>query len=154
MRKGDILFTNVVVQSGDKVAELDNIVVNRYGVFVIEAKNYHGFLQGMENDNTWMKTKTTGSGNQYVKMVRNPIRQVKREVFVLKSYIKEHGINVWIDGYVILTEFNSPVASDYILTNYDDIDNAIHRDTEMLSKNRVRRVKEIFANESYIEMAS
>lgn len=154
MRDGDYLLTNVVVQFGHMTAEIDNIIVNRYGVFAIEVKNYHGELRGGEDDRSWEKTKTTKRGNQYVNTVRNPIRQVKRGAFVLRNYIKEQGVNVWVDEYVILTEFNSPVESAYILADYDDIDNAIHRDIKRLTKSKVRRVMKMFSHEAIEEIAS
>lgn len=66
----------------------------------------------------------------------------------LKNYIKEYGINVWVEGYVILTAFNSPIVSEYILEDYDDIDDAIHRDVTMLSNSKVLRIVEILTEDA------
>ena len=79
MRDDDRLFTNVSINYDGRPAELDNVIVNKYGVFVIEVKNYAGAIYGNEDDFEWQKYKTTDAGNTYVKTVKNPIKQVKRQ---------------------------------------------------------------------------
>ena len=91
LRDDDRMFTNVRIKYEDKPAELDLVVVNRYGVFVFEVKNYRGRLVGGEDDFQWQKYKTTEAGNTYEKAVKNPIRQVRREVYVLHHYLDRCG---------------------------------------------------------------
>lgn len=74
LREDDRLFTNVKIEHDGKPTELDNIVVNRFGVFIIEVKNYTGHIVGGEDDYEWQKFKTTNAGNTYEKTVKNPIR--------------------------------------------------------------------------------
>lgn len=69
-------------------AELDCVVVNKNGVFVIEVKNYVGVLFGKENEYEWKKYKKTAAGNVYEKTVKNPIKQVKRQVYILAKYLE------------------------------------------------------------------
>ncbi|MCR5736840.1 MAG: NERD domain-containing protein [Eubacterium sp.] len=126
LREGNQLFTNVSVECDGKRSELDAVIVNEYGVFIIEVKNYSGRLIGGEDDFEWEKYKTTAAGNTYSKIVKNPIKQVKRQIFILARFLDCHGIKVWVDGYVNLLERNSPVISNYILTSTFDIDCAIH----------------------------
>lgn len=78
LREDDYLFTNVPVSYDGKNAELDNVVVNKYGVFIIEVKYYKGRLYGAEDDYEWQKYKDDGYGNTFEKNVKNPIKQVKR----------------------------------------------------------------------------
>lgn len=78
LREGDHLFTNVCVEFDGRSAELDLVVVNKYGVFIIEVKNYTGHIVGSENDGEWLKYKTTPAGMTYEKTVRNPIKQVMK----------------------------------------------------------------------------
>ena len=44
LRDGDYLLTNIEIAYDGRQAEMDCIVVNRFGVFVFEAKNYSGQL--------------------------------------------------------------------------------------------------------------
>lgn len=140
MREDDYLFTNVKVEYDGRNTELDNIIVNRYGVFIIEVKNYSGYLIGKENDYEWKKYKKTSAGNVYVKNVKNPIKQVKRQIYILSNKFKIYGIDVWIRGYVMLMNHN-PIDSRYFLSCADDIDKAIHsRNGAMLSSETVEAI--------------
>lgn len=50
LREDDLLFTNINISYDGRPAELDNVVVNQYGIFIIEVKNYSGKLVGTEDD--------------------------------------------------------------------------------------------------------
>jgi hypothetical protein len=139
LREEDYLLTNVSISYDGRPAELDNVVVNKYGVFIIEVKNYKGCLYGEEDDYTWKKYKDDGYGNTFEKEVKNPIKQVKRQVYILAKYLEVY--NVWVEGYVLLIQGNSPVRSKYVFESVEDIDRAIHT----FGKNRlsVRTVESI-----------
>lgn len=126
MTKGDVLLRNVELSYEGKEAELDCVVVNKYGVFIFEVKNYSGTLEGGEEDHEWKKIKETDSGNVYEKMVRNPLQQLKREVHILAKTLQQKGINVWVEGYAVLPRANSPIESDRILESITEIENVIH----------------------------
>lgn len=122
----DILLNNVHVIADGLETELDNLIINSYGVFIIEVKNYSGQLIGGEKDKDWLKIKMTPGGNSYSKTVRNPIGQVKRQEYILSRYLKQNGIHEWVKGYAFFVEMNSPVKSAYVLDTRRDIDRAIH----------------------------
>lgn len=143
LREGDYLFTNVSISCEGKRTELDNVVVNKYGVFIFEVKNYKGRLYGDEDDFNWKKYKDDGYGNTFVKEVKNPIKQVKRQIYILAKYLD--CFHVWVEGYVILIHGNSPVQSKYLLENTGDIDRAIHTfGRNRLSKNAVESLRKMF----------
>ena len=127
LNEDDILLNNVSIFADDKEAELDNVIVNKNGVFVIEVKNYSGTLVGDEDDYEWVKKKISSGGELYIKNVKNPIKQVKRQVYILSQFLRDNKINAWIDGYVFLVERNSPVYSEYVLESEGDIDEVIHK---------------------------
>lgn len=141
LRDNDFLFTNVNVSFEDKKAEMDNVIVNRNGVFVIEVKFYHGILSGSEDDYEWSKVKLTDAGYLYKKSVKNPVKQVKRQTYILAKHLAESGINVWVEGYAMILGAEPPVDSELILSGSDDVDKVIHRRTKnSLSDNTVARV--------------
>lgn len=105
---------------------MDNLIVNKYGVFIIEVKNYNGCLLGEEDDYNWIKYKDDGYGNVFQKEVKNPLKQVNRQTYLLANYLRENGADVWVEGYAILVQQNSPVDSPHVLTSSADIDKAIH----------------------------
>lgn len=132
--EGDHLLTNIEITYDGRRAEMDCIVVNKFGAFIFEVKNYSGQLVGDEDDYEWQKIKITDMGNMYAKQVKNPIRQLKRQVYLLAHYLQSHRIRVWVDGYVILLHQNSPVDSGYVISSLSDIDRAVHTE----GKNRLR----------------
>ncbi len=126
LNDGDRFFSNLVVNYNGKRAELDNVIVNCNGIFIIEVKNYSGRLVGNADDYEWSKFHESAAGITYEKIVKNPIKQVKRQVYVLAGYLREAGINVWINGCALLLQKNSPVDDPCVLQSADDIDRAIH----------------------------
>lgn len=122
----DRLFTNITVFYDGKETELDNVIVNKYGVFIIEVKNYNGRLVGHEEDFEWTKYHTTEAGNTYTKIVKNPIKQVKRQVYILARHLEGNGAKVWVKGYTLLLNNNSPVKSEYVLKSTKEIYYALH----------------------------
>ncbi len=125
-REDDYLFTNVKIENTNEEAELDNVIVNKYGVYIIEVKSYSGALVGSEDDYVWDKYHVSEGGNTYVKPARNPIRQVSRQAGVLHRHLEYYGIKTWIEGYAIILGSRSPVSSDRVLRKADDIDKVIH----------------------------
>ena len=145
LNKDDYLLTNVKISYNDKATELDNVIVNKYGVFIIEVKNYKGKLYGNEDDCTWKKYKDDGYGNIFEKEVKNPIKQVKRQVYILAKYLKDY--NVWIEGYIYLIEGNSPIQNEYVLKSIDDINKAIHTSNKNhLSKQKIEDIIDTLSN--------
>ena len=147
LHEGDLLFTNVRIEYDGRPAELDNVIVNRYGVFIIEVKNYKGKIIGNEDDYEWRKYKTTSAGNTYEKTVKNPIRQVKRQTYILAHYLEENGARVWIRGYAMLLYGNSPIESEYVLNGREDTERVIHtKDRDILDADTVGRIAAILSS--------
>lgn len=146
MVEGDHLFSNVAICYGEKEAELDHVVVNAYGVFIIEVKRYSGLLFGEANDFEWKKVHVTKGGNAYEKTEKNPIPQVKREVYILANYLKERGVPVWVEGYAIILGAKNPVNSPVLLKNRAELNRAIHRPSQnVLSRKKVEAVVRILS---------
>lgn len=66
--------------------QVDHVVVSRYGIFVIETKDYSGWIFGGENQRVWTQTFKGGrwSGPQKFPF-QNPIRQNWRHIYALSD---------------------------------------------------------------------
>ena len=127
MRRGDVLLTNVHVSYGGRETELDNVIVNGGGVYIVEVKSYKGRLEGSEDDFNWTQYRKDGKGG---KTVKNPIKQVKRQIYITSKYLRQNGApKVSVDGFAILLYSESPAESRYILKSTAKIDKAIHAKT-------------------------
>jgi len=136
----DYIFTNVKISFNNSETECDNIIINNFGVFIIEVKNYSGSLSGNENDDEWVERKYFEE-----KSVKNPIKQVKRQIYILSKLLKNNGLRAWIEGYVILIHNNSPVDSKYIIPfKRAEIDRIIHtQGKNKLTNEQVKKISEI-----------
>lgn len=142
LRENDILLSNICISYEGKETELDNVVITDKGVFIIEVKNYSGRLVGKEDDFEWKKYKLSAGGNVYEKNVKNPIKQVKRQVYILSHYLKSQGIDIWVEGYALLLENNSPVHGECVLESRKEIGTVIHRQgRNHLSKRMMEEVR-------------
>ena len=79
------------------------------------------------------------------KKVKNPINQVKRQIYILSKLLKNNGLRAWIEGYVILIHNNSPVDSKYIIPfKRAEIDQVIHtQGKNKLTNEQVKKISEI-----------
>ena len=151
LRGGDRLFTHFSIETNGKRAEMDNIVVNNYGVFIIEVKNWNGMIAGSADDTEWIQYKTTYESQTYANSRKNPIKQVNGQVYALKQYLKSNGVNVWIDGYVWMLQKNSPISNEQILHNASDINKAIHTVSRIaLDETTIDRITDLLENKQFL----
>ena len=67
-----------------KTTQIDHVVFSPYGVFVIETKNYSGWIFGQEHDNKW--TQRLRRGGKYTFL--NPLRQNDLHIKALQAITK------------------------------------------------------------------
>lgn len=71
-------FDDIMLPADGGTTQIDHIVLSRYGIFVIETKNYKGWIFGSINDAQWTR-KFYRATNRF----QNPLRQNERHVRVL-----------------------------------------------------------------------
>lgn len=81
---------NVMLRTERGTSQVDHIVVSVYGIFVIEVKNYAGWISGSENSNQWTQTlyKTK-------KRFMNPIHQNYGHVKAIKALLQDNVIPIY-----------------------------------------------------------
>ena len=115
-------FDNVQINMGDRRAEIDSLVLSKYGIWIIEVKNYKGYIYGDVKDSKWRQDKVSSGGNTYSSEIRNPIKQVDRQLGIFKQILNENGINAYINTAVVFpsaTELH--VNSDKVYSNNSDL---------------------------------
>lgn len=109
------IFNNIIIPS--KVlgtTEIDHVVVSKYGIFVIENKDYKGWIFAHRNRAKW--TQTLSGGYKY--HFRNPLLQNFAHVSALKeqmTFIKNQ-----IFGLVVFSEtasFQTEMPDGVLYTN-------------------------------------
>lgn len=79
------VINNIILQIDGRTTQIDHIVVSNYGVFVIETKNYTGWITGKEFDDSWTQTLNKNSKNSF----NNPIKQNYGHIQALKEVLSE-----------------------------------------------------------------
>jgi len=76
------LLKNVTLRTDDGTTQIDHIIVSQYGIFVIETKNYKGWIFGSEHSKTWTQS-IYGKKNTF----QNPLRQNYKHVKILQKLL-------------------------------------------------------------------
>lgn len=72
------VFNDVYILNGNRSVQIDHVVISPYGLFVIETKNYKGWIYGSANSEHWTQNIY---GNKY--QLYNPTRQNASHVSAL-----------------------------------------------------------------------
>ena len=95
-----IVFQDVIVTYNNKKSEIDNIVVGRSGVFIVEVKNHNSYIEGDLKDTYWTQHKVGRGGTPYTDEMYNPVKQVGTQIYRLANYLRQNGVNTYIEGMV------------------------------------------------------
>ena len=73
-----IVINDILIEYEHGTIQIDHVVVSMYGIFVIETKNYKGWIFGCEKSNMWVKNVF---GRKYY--FYNPIKQNRSHILAL-----------------------------------------------------------------------
>ncbi len=78
------VISDLLLPTSSGTSQIDHLVVSRSGIFVIETKNYSGWIHGNENSEYWTQTKYRSRIE-----FRNPVKQNWAHVFALKAVLSD-----------------------------------------------------------------
>lgn len=114
------ILNDIILQTKNgRTVQIDHIVVSVYGIFVIETKNYKGWIFGNENAENWTQV-IFKEKHQF----RNPVKQNYSHLYALKDLLIDFPIAKFIP-IVVFTK-------NGILKNISANSHVIY-DTELLS---------------------
>jgi hypothetical protein len=79
------VLNNVMLKAKKGTSQIDHVVISPHGIFVIETKNYKGWIHGNEDSEYWTQT-IYRSKTKF----RNPIKQNWGHIYALKEALPEH----------------------------------------------------------------
>lgn len=103
------VFNDLLIQRGEYSSQIDHVVVSRYGVFVIETKNYNGWIYGGEHSEHWTQNIW---GNKY--RFYNPILQNQGHIKALKYHLGVHNF-----PFISIVAFSSNATLRSNFNNHD-----------------------------------
>ena len=94
------IYDNVTIRDAyEYTTQIDHIIVCRYGLFVIETKNYSGWIYASESKQKWVQ-KFPKKSYEF----QNPILQNYRHISVLKFILDSKSISSNIHSLVVFSE--------------------------------------------------
>jgi len=79
------VFNNIYLKCGNGSIQIDHLIISIYGIFVIETKNYSGWIFGSENKKSWTQIIYKNKSN-----FRNPIIQNRSHINSLKYLLFDY----------------------------------------------------------------
>lgn len=77
------IVCDVVLKAHNGTTQIDQIIVSRFGIFVVEVKTYKGWIWGNQRDARWTQT-LYGEKNSF----QNPLRQNYKHIKSLQSILE------------------------------------------------------------------
>ena len=79
------VINDLMLKTEGKTSQIDHVIVSNYGIFVIETKNYKGWIIGVEHGEQWTQVIYKRKEKFY-----NPIRQNYGHIQALKQNLQEY----------------------------------------------------------------
>ncbi|MCM1004641.1 MAG: NERD domain-containing protein [Candidatus Gastranaerophilales bacterium] len=121
------LFNLYVPRDNGKTSEIDVIMFHPKGLFVIESKNYSGWIFGHENNKQWTQTLPTRYGECHKERFYNPIMQNTTHIRAIRKHIDDtipvYSVIAFSDDCTLK---NITVKSKTIVTYYSNLYSAIN----------------------------
>lgn len=142
------VIQNARITFKGKSSEIDNIVVSKTGVYIIEVKTMKGTICGDYSDHDWKQLKVDQYGISHEKTFYSPVKQVGTHVYRLANYLRDNKIFTHVNALVY---FSSPetkldltgIVTDIPVYSYattDDMIMHIKHGNEHLSKSTLNAI--------------
>lgn len=77
-------LNNIYIPYKDGTSEIDVLMIHEKGIFVLESKNYSGWIFGNEKQKNWTQTLNRSTKEYFY----NPIRQNRTHINALSEYLQ------------------------------------------------------------------
>lgn len=110
----EILYNCYIPNDKNGTSEIDVLLITKKGIWVIESKNYSGWIFGRADDYMWTQSLRGRNGKATKNSFYNPIAQNRGHIKYLKNYL---GINV---PFISLVVFSDKCIFKNLETNTGD----------------------------------
>lgn len=130
------IFNDIYLSINDKTVQIDHLIISIYGIFIIETKNYSGWIYGKEDSDYWIENKF---GKKY--KFYNPLKQNyfhKKSLSTLLKIYEEKIISIVV--FSGEAELKSKIKGNIIYL--DELEDFIFKyNKPILSEGYVEKIK-------------
>lgn len=107
-------FHDITLEAADGTSQIGHVIISRFGVFVVETRNYAGWIFGDEKQPEW-----TCVLGQNRRKFQNPLRQNHRHVKVLSELLGlPESLFYSIIAFCGEAEFRTPMPANVMTSGY------------------------------------
>jgi|JFBN01.1.fsa_nt_gb hypothetical protein len=142
-----VVLQNVSITKNGKHTEMDNLIISPYGICIVEVKNHNGCIQGNQKDEMWTQHKTGQKGTPYTSMFKNPLKQLGFQKYLLSTLLKEHNMDLWINGAVFFSGAEGlETDCDHVFASEQDMIFWIMNDQQIkLSDHEIMQIQKLLS---------
>lgn len=153
-KKQQYVINNLILVVDGKSSQIDHIVINPRGIFVIETKNYSGQIYGSESQHEWTQVLAYGNVKN---QLYNPLKQNATHVYKVKKivgnlpvsslvvFVQNNAENIDADGVVDLCELKNVLQFGESVLTDDQMQNAynllLSSKAKISTREHVQKVK-------------
>jgi hypothetical protein len=119
------VINNLVLNINGRTSQIDHLVISNYGIFVIETKNYNGWILGSENSEYWTQVVYRRKHVFY-----NPIFQNAGHIKALKYCLKEYSNAKYFSIIVFISSAEIKVNTTAQVIHTANLISTIYKYTE------------------------
>lgn len=130
-------FHNIILETENGTAQIDHVILSRYGIFVIETKNYNGWIFGSKDQRSWTQV-LFGKKSSF----QNPLHQNYKHTRALAQFLniddnKTHSVVFFIgDNVELKGDFPPNVLSSGLSGYIKEFTEVLFSNTEFFSLER------------------
>lgn len=99
-RKGKTLRNIYIPKDNGETSEIDLVYITQKGIFVLESKNYSGWIFGDAVSQYWTSCLPNGERNRFY----NPVKQNRTHIKWLSSYLSGASLTVPLFSVIVFSE--------------------------------------------------
>lgn len=146
-KKNYIVLNDVMIKNNNQTYQIDHIVLSKFGIFVIEMKNYYGFIYGNEYKKIW-----TQKVGRYKRNFYNPFYQNYGHVKALSNVL-----NLSEKFFISIVCFSNQaklnINSKSQIVQLDNINEVIKTHNKIILKDDINLIKEKIINNNITDKA-
>lgn len=135
-KKEYLILNDVMIKSNNKTYQIDHIVISKYGIFVIEMKNYYGRIYGNTYKKYWYQYVYNKKRSFY-----NPIYQNYGHVKALEDNLKLKE-DIFIPIICFSNQAKINVTSKNIIINLDYINDVIKSYKKVILNDNINIIRD------------
>lgn len=148
------VINDFILVNDGKSSQIDHIVINPHGIFVIETKNYSGEIYGSENQREWTQVLAYGKVKN---KLYNPLKQNATHIYNVKKivgrlpvyslvvFVQNNTHNIDAKGVIPLSALRTALQSGEIILTVEQMQTAynllLSNQSDISTKEHVQNIR-------------